>query len=416
MKKYFTSHITFQKLLLYLCSQEQIYKSLYTEKKFLCAFSGGQDSIFLVVFLLFFQTKKKIHLETFYYHHFLQILNFFSVWHAVRFHYLFHCPLSIGLGLDYLETENQARICRRKHFERTLQFIDTSTLLLGHTATDKIETFLGNLQRGMGSQGMNTISWKNSLENTSFSIFFSSEKKFPKENCFTQSFCFLNMKTGSPKITEKIFSLNKKKKKKSSKKSLFFFKGDRKFETSTRRKVHFFQRSSKVDLKIKIRFLNERYLIYSHYSEILSFKIFLLRPFLSFYRSEISELCDLFEFPLIVDPTNEVSRISRNRVRHQIIPLARYFYSKNFDFLLWKFLDIKFYEQESFQTINSILFNKVLIPKLEQNLSNSLANLSVSSQRFLIQKIFFQSTKRQLSYSQIEMIRKIFEKYNYIIF
>ena len=221
MKKYFARDIIFQKILLYLGSQEQIYKILHTEKKVVCAFSGGQDSIFLVVFLIFLQTKKKIHFETFYYHHFVQIVNFFSVWHAVRFHYLFHCPLSIGLGLYYLETENQARICRRKHIERTLQFTDTSTVLLGHTATDKIETFLGNLQRGIGSQGMSTISWKNSLDNISFASYFSSKKKFPRENCFTQSACFLSMKTCSRKITENIFS-SKKKKRKSVMKTHFF--------------------------------------------------------------------------------------------------------------------------------------------------------------------------------------------------
>lgn len=410
MKTYFTRDITFQKFFLYFCSQEQIYKTFDTEKKFVCAFSGGQDSIFLVVLLIFLKTQKKIHLETFYYHHFFQILNFFSVWHAVRFHYLFHHPLSIGLGLDFLASENQARIFRRKYFERTLQFTDTSTLLLGHTATDKIETFLGNLLRGVGSQGMNTISWKNSLENTSFSIFFSSEKKIPKENCFTQSFCCLNVKICSPKITEKMFSLTKKKKKKCYKKSIFFLKEDRKIKKSTRRNIYFIQKRFKIDLIFNFNFLNEQYLIYSHYSEVFSFKIFLLRPFFSFHRYDISKFCYLFEFPLIADPTNELLRFSRNRLRHQIIPLTRYFYSKNFDFLLWKFLDIKSYDQESFQNSNVLLFNKFLIPQIEQNISHYFSTLAVSSQRFIIQKIFFKSKKRQLSYSQIEMIRKFIEK------
>lgn len=416
MKKYFDQDFIFQNLLFYIGSQEQIYKSLHTEKKFVCAFSGGQDSIFLVIFFIFLQTQKKIHLEIFFYHHFVQILNFFSVWHAVRFHYLFHYPLLIGLSLDYLETENQARISRRKHFERILQFTDTSTLLLGHTATDKIETFLGNLQRGMGSQGMSTISWKNYIENNAFSIFFSSEKKIPKENYFTHSFCFLNLRNCSRKFTENVFFLKRKKKEKCYEKSFFFLKEKRSFEKSTRRKIYFLQKSLKFNLKIQVRFFNKQYLIYSHYSEVLSFKIVLLRPFLNFHRSDIGKLCHLFEFPLITDPTNDLIRISRNRFRHQIIPLARYFYSKNFDFVLWKFLDIKFYEQESFHNINSIFLNQLLIPKSEQNISNFFSNLSVSSQRFLIQKIFFQSTKKQLSYSQIEMIRKFFEKHNDVVF
>lgn len=402
IKENFTRDLIFQKFLIYLGSQEQFSKS--SQKKIVCAFSGGQDSIFLVVFLIFVQAQKKNNFETFYYHHFVQIINFFSVWHALRFHYLFQSPLSIGLALYNIETENQARICRRENFERILQLTDTSILLLGHTATDKLETFLGNLQRGMGSQGITTISQKNYLENISFSIYFSSKAKNPTENCLTQAICFLNIKICFRAINDNLFSLTKKKKKKCSKKSLLFLKKKKNVNPNTRKNFYFLQNNLRKQL------INKQYLIYSSYSEILFFNISLLRPFLDFHRNDISKLCNLFEFPLIADPTNEFISIYRNRLRHQIIPLAHYFYNKHFDSLLWRFLNITFYDQELCHNIYTDLLDNFLITKKEQKISQYLSNFSISLQRFLIKKIYSQSTKRQLSHYQIEIIRQILKK------
>lgn len=413
MQKRFIRKKIFKKVLQKICLQKQIGTSLNKKKKIICAFSGGQDSNFLLVFLLYFQIQKNVSLETFYYNHLIQILNFFSVWHAVRFHFFFHCPVSIGFSLYFLHSENQARISRRKNFERFSQLTDTATLFLGHTATDKLETFLGNFQRGVGSRGLRTISSKTVFEMTSFSSFFSGNQKLLKQNYLTQSFSCSSFfckkkrtKNFSQKFLDTNYLIKLKKQKKDFEKSLFFLNRKSKFQKKTR------EYSLQLNRKMKLLFLMDHSLVYSHYSDLLFFQIFLTRPLLNFHRTDISTLCELFEFPIVTDPTNEVVQISRNRIRNQLISFARYFYVKQFDLLLWKFLDIHFSEQEFLQNFMSVLFNKFLIQKSREEIYHFFFKLSSSSQRFLIQKMFLHSTTRQLSYFQIETIRKNLNKRN----
>lgn len=78
--------------------------------------------------------------------------------------------------------------------------------------------------------------------------------------------------------------------------------------------------------------------------------------------------------------------------------------------MLWRFLNITFYDQELFHNIYTDLLDNFLITKKEQKISQYLSNFSISLQRFLIKKIYSQSTKRQLSHYQIEIIREILKK------
>ena len=49
--------------------------------------------------------------------------------------------------------------------------------------------------------------------------------------------------------------------------------------------------------------------------------ITLVRPMLSFSRSDTSRICDDLELPIWLDPSNEASHYSRNRVRHEVLPV-----------------------------------------------------------------------------------------------
>tara|TARA_Y100001968_G_C19346650_1_gene712406 strand:- start:245 stop:1294 length:1050 start_codon:yes stop_codon:yes gene_type:complete len=56
-------------------------------------------------------------------------------------------------------------------------------------------------------------------------------------------------------------------------------------------------------------------------SRELGKNIQLVRPLLSLNREETAQICKDFSLPILLDPTNENKEISRNRVRHEIIPI-----------------------------------------------------------------------------------------------
>tara|TARA_Y100001968_G_scaffold280832_1_gene277670 strand:- start:692 stop:1711 length:1020 start_codon:yes stop_codon:yes gene_type:complete len=50
-------------------------------------------------------------------------------------------------------------------------------------------------------------------------------------------------------------------------------------------------------------------------------KITLVRPFLIFSRVETAKICEDFLLPIWLDPTNENTQLSRNKIRHNIMPI-----------------------------------------------------------------------------------------------
>ena len=53
----------------------------------------------------------------------------------------------------------------------------------------------------------------------------------------------------------------------------------------------------------------------------LSGTIELVRPLLAFCRSETAQLCQELDLPIWLDPSNSDPRFSRNRVRHEVLPV-----------------------------------------------------------------------------------------------
>ena len=147
-------------------------KNFQIHNQVLCTVSGGQDSILTLMIFMHFQSEYRLKIQIIHCHHFLQLKNFYCFWQLVRISYLFEMPISIVLTTEYLKNENQARKWRQISFERICQFNRCSITILGHTASDKLETILSNLKRGTSSQGLSTLSSINSYENNSVFGFF----------------------------------------------------------------------------------------------------------------------------------------------------------------------------------------------------------------------------------------------------
>ena len=144
-----------------------------TKSKLSLAVSGGQDSI--ILFFCFFILKKQCQyrLNSIYCNHLWQTSSLKCYLHLAKFQYTVLTTYFAIIVLNPVKTEHQAREWRFWLFERLSTFTAIKYYLLGHTASDKIETFLMNLIRGTGVTGLCSIV----PDRFSYS---------PKFNCFSE--------------------------------------------------------------------------------------------------------------------------------------------------------------------------------------------------------------------------------------
>jgi tRNA(Ile)-lysidine synthase len=130
--------------------------------RLLIALSGGQDSVCLTQLLIDLQP---------YWHWQLAIAHCNHGWPMDRglpdrvrqLAQRWQLPLHITTAIDLPETEAAARHWRYSALSDLAQTHDYSTVVTGHTRSDRAETFLFNLIRGSGSQGLGAMDWARSL-------------------------------------------------------------------------------------------------------------------------------------------------------------------------------------------------------------------------------------------------------------
>lgn len=419
------------------------------KKKLLCTSSGGQDSTLIYFILLHFQNEFQFQFETLYCHHFIQRRNFSSVWQLVRMNYLFFTPISIVLAVNNLQNENQARSWRKKIFERISLLQESSTFVFGHTASDKLETTISNLKRGTSSQGLNNLKFQSIYKKHSILIFFPFTFLLQKKE---KTLNFLsNSKAKNKKyliIFSKMWPLRRK-----PFKSYLTKKIQRKqIKDSTSDSVQLtnlliltswqscyqleiFQNVSTTVKKFcpifETEFINKKgspYFINSLYSTRILFSLQIFRPLLKFHRNDIRLNCQIYQFPIINDPTNELVELSRNQIRHQVLPLIRYFFSKKSEFFSFRSLALLMEEYQFFLILSETILINLLKSSFKKDLKFStysrgfeknyllvrnqkiFTKLSPSLQQICLQKLFFYYTNIQLTYSQIESLRLKFVK------
>ena len=75
----------------------------------------------------------------------------------------------------------------------------------------------------------------------------------------------------------------------------------------------------------------------------------LIRPLLKLNRLEILKLCVFWKLPISIDATNQYLIFKRNRLRHQILPILKFFFNPKVEKALLKFIEIINFENYYFR-------------------------------------------------------------------
>lgn len=145
-------------------------------KTLLLTNSGGQDST--VLFLLFFilQNQYKYNLITIYCNHLWQISSLQLIIQLSRTNFAQKINLIILTPFFNLKNENISRNWRYSILTRFSCFSSFEYIIVGHTSTDQIESFILNICRGAGSLGLTPLKHEKINFFTKF-ICFSEKKK-----------------------------------------------------------------------------------------------------------------------------------------------------------------------------------------------------------------------------------------------
>ena len=132
-------------------------------ERLLVAVSGGQDSLCLVKLLLDLQPKWDWQLAIGHCDHRWRsdsqqnadfVANLARVWQV---------PFHLESAEQVPASEAAARQWRYECFKKIAQSDRCTTIVTGHTASDRVETLLYNLIRGSGADGLQALTWKRSL-------------------------------------------------------------------------------------------------------------------------------------------------------------------------------------------------------------------------------------------------------------
>jgi len=290
-------------------------------QRIVIAISSGQDSIFLLFFLVHFEKYYKLTIILTYCHHFWHQKNFFTVFQIFKIAYILKKNIYISIPAKKLNSEDQARLWRQKNLYQITTFLNFHKLFLGHTKTDQIETSLWNLVRGTGPFGFNSLKYEKKIqlvENWNFI-----------ENTYTKTKKTVFIKNSFNNFIYKNF-LNKKKKAQNKKKNFFVLK------------------------KFKNNKFSEKIATYKSYTKILIIFYFnpkkrkiikVQRPLLFFSRFSIAQYLSKTRIPFIIDKTNFSLTIMRNKLRLLIIPLIKHYIHSSLDSSLIKTNRISLSEQ-----------------------------------------------------------------------
>jgi tRNA(Ile)-lysidine synthase len=137
----------------------------------------------------------------------------------------------------------------------------------------------------------------------------------------------------------------------------------------------------------------------------------LIRPLLGFNRYEIHVLTQAYYLPLIIDKTNFKFQYFRNRVRHQLLPLLRFYFNPRIDLTLTRFIQIllpelNFINFLSLKILTKIQFKKIKNKTLSINRSFFILLPSSLKKRILI-SLLKDLKSENISFDLLEKILKL---------
>jgi tRNA(Ile)-lysidine synthase len=138
----------------------------------------------------------------------------------------------------------------------------------------------------------------------------------------------------------------------------------------------------------------------------------LIRPLLNITRTEIRNLTDFWKLPCWPDPTNNLMKMRRNRIRNRLIPYIRLHYNPQCDQALARWSEIVNAENLYLANVTNLLISKITKPlcKYKNNLIPamnlpSFCSLPQVFQRRMLRNFLQKYTKRDLNFDYIEHIR-----------
>lgn len=133
-----------------------------TDISVMIAFSGGQDSINLIILWKslissthFPVLKKKP--SMIWCHHIWKITDFYLFRHSFQISFLLNQPFFYTIFFSKYFSEKKARKFRYFSFLRIARYSGYDSVLTAHTQNDSMETFFINLFRGSGPFGLQTL-------------------------------------------------------------------------------------------------------------------------------------------------------------------------------------------------------------------------------------------------------------------
>jgi len=136
---------------------------LKKNEKILVALSGGQDSIFLLQTIIFLKKNWNWTIGVIYCDHQIRLDSYQNSHHIAAVVQKLNFKYYQAITPYELSTEEKARVWRYKVFSEIALAENYTSLVIAHTGSDRIETFLFNLFRGTGLQGLRGMCWKRKL-------------------------------------------------------------------------------------------------------------------------------------------------------------------------------------------------------------------------------------------------------------
>lgn len=141
------------------CRQQQL---LGRQQRLLVAVSGGQDSLCLLELLLHLQPQWDWELAVAHCDHGWSTDVGIAA-HVEQIARSRELPFYLKTAYRLAETEAAARTWRYRALTEIARERGFATIVTGHTMSDRAETFLYNLIRGAGADGLQALSWQRSL-------------------------------------------------------------------------------------------------------------------------------------------------------------------------------------------------------------------------------------------------------------
>lgn len=137
-------------------------------------------------------------------------------------------------------------------------------------------------------------------------------------------------------------------------------------------------------------------------------EIIIIRPLLTFWRSEIEEYCQNHDLEFVVDETNASDLYERNRIRHEILPFLIDRYPGLYQRLL-NMSNVVHYENEIIQELFTEIWDQICLERHSQYIrikKAGLLNQPLGIQRRVIRWVAFslKPRLRDLSYKNVENI------------